>query len=118
MSLNPHLTHGRLVLAPETTSILERVPTDRVVSEFKFYSDPVSNISPDLMLASTSHILTEPPTQIKKYVDELSGVSTQVHVSSVASVSMVKERVILACHRCDYKSFHRHALDRHIQVTR
>ena len=69
----------------------------------------------DLMLASTSHILTEPPTQIKKYVDELSGVSTQVHVSSV---SMVKERVILACHRCDYKSFHRHALDRHIQVTR
>jgi len=117
MSLNAHLTHGRLVLAPETTSILERVPTDRVVSEFKFYSDPVSNVSPDLMLASTSHILTEPPTQIKKYVDELSGVSTQVHVSSVASVSMVKERVILACHRCDYKSFHRHALDRHIQAV-
>merc|ERR1719309_90075 len=30
---------------------------------------------------------------------------------------MVKERVILSCHRCDYKTFHRHALDRHIQAV-
>merc|ERR1719228_1273783 len=79
------------------------------------------------MLASTSQILTEPPTQIKKYVEDLSSSSFSppgsnptpglVHVSSGANVTMVKERVILACHRCDYKTFHRHALDRHIQAV-
>ena len=125
MSLNPNSVPSRMVIPAETSSILERVDKvpDRVVSEFKFYSDPASNVSPDLMLASTSQILTEPPTQIKRYVEGLSssslasGLSSQtVHVSTGANVSMVKERVILACHKCDYKTFHRHALDRHIQV--
>jgi len=117
---------NQTIVSPETSSLLDKVP-DRVVSEFKFYSDPSSSVSPDLMLASTSQILTEPPTQIKKYVDGLmsnvmvtegsSHMSETVHVSTGANMSMVKERVILACHRCDYKTFHRHALDRHIQAV-
>ena len=125
MSLNTH----PMILAPDT-SVLDRgekVPDRVQVSDFKFYSEPSSSMSSDLMLASTSQILTEPPTQMKKYVEEsattnpmtsvvTNQMSGTVQVASGANVSMVKERVILSCHRCDYKTFHRHALDRHIQV--
>ena len=121
MSLNTN----PMILAPDSSSILDRVdkPERVSVAEFKFYSEPSSTVSSDLMLASTSQILTEPPTQMKKYVEDVSsnpmvsvGSSPMAGVSSAGNVAMVKERVILACHRCDYKTFHRHALDRHIQV--
>jgi len=126
MSLNTH----SMILAPES-SVLDRgekVPERVQVSDFKFYSEPSPSMSSDLMLASTSQILTEPPSQIKKYVQEcattnpMTSVGTNqmsgtVQVASGANVTMVKERVILSCHRCDYKTFHRHALDRHIQAV-
>jgi len=125
MSLNTN----PMILAPDS-SVLDRAEkvSERMVSEFKFYSEPSSSMSSDLMLASTSQILTEPPNQLKKYVEEgvtsnpMSSAGTSlmpapIQVASAANVSMVKERVILSCHRCDYKTFHRHALDRHIQAV-
>ena len=68
------------------------------VTEFKLFTE---STAPDLMLASTSQILTAPPTAGK------------VETGLAGS----KERLVLTCARCDYKSFHKHALDRHVQAV-
>ena len=125
MSHDIHDIPGRCFRVSDTTSLLDSrggKTSERVSSEYKYYAAPSSSTPSDQMLASTSQILTEPPSQIKKHIEEhpsTSIVSEGALVSEVmhgTNMSMMKERVILACHRCDYKTFHRHALDRHIQV--
>jgi len=58
----------------------------------------------DLMLASTSSILTHPPTAASRSLPQHQDTGLAKHVK-------------LSCHRCEYKSFHRNALDRHIQAV-
>lgn len=58
----------------------------------------------DLMLASTSQILTQPPAQT-------------LRTNHMQQESSSMKQIKLCCHRCDYKSFHKNALDRHIQAV-
>lgn len=72
----------------------------------------------DLMLASTSQILTQAPPQAHRSLPQ-----HQETASSIASglggsgKPVTGLQMKLSCHRCDYKTFHRNALDRHIQAV-
>lgn len=59
----------------------------------------------DLMLASTSQIMTQSPSAATRCLP-------QPH-----ETVLMKPQIKLGCHRCDYKSSHRNALERHIQAV-
>jgi len=71
-----------------------------------------SAINPEQIIASSSHTLEDSPAGIRKYIQDI---NSEVANASICPTIIVKERLPLTCKSCDYKTFHKHALDRHIQ---
>ena len=72
-----------------------------------------SAINPQQIIASPSHTLEDSSAGIRKYIQDI---NSEVANTSICPTIIVKqERLPLNCKSCDYKTFHKHALDRHIQ---
>ena len=63
-------------------------------------------------------ILTDPESSqtFRKFIQEIS-VGDPLPLSNVTVEAIKPERVLLCCNKCDYRSFHKHALDRHRQAV-
>ena len=73
-----------------------------------------TNLLPPGATLSNTYVVTEQdqPVSIRKYIQD-------ININSPAPVTITGKpgRVQLSCKSCDYKTFHKHALERHVQAV-
>jgi len=86
---------GQILVSPE------------VVESVKIQYSREDSILPD-------HPDPDSSQTFRKFIQEI---SVSDPLSNVTVESLKPERVLLCCNKCEYRSFHKHALDRHTQAV-
>ena len=65
-------------------------------------------------IPSSTQIISEHPVNITKYLQDM---NTQTDNTNCEQSTLIKERTPLSCKACDYKTFYKHAYDRHMKTV-
>ena len=113
MRLSPAQFHHAIFIADimSLPGVTQDLVTDGGVATIQVYTQ--NNIDM-LHIPTSTQIITEPPVHIAKYLQDI---NSQSNIQHCEQASITKERTPISCKACDYKTFYKHAFDRHMKTV-